>query len=183
MDIARVQTGLLEWLRGVSGDPAIIENEPRPALIRRTGFWIVSPPNTIRQLGEDYPTYDNGVATVIGRRAFMCVIKYVCRDQAAARNARYWLEQIRMSLKRPAVQDHFRTYGLGVIEMRPTVSFDAPHDGRMESIAAAELHLTCAVTDTLGAEDIGTLEHAEISGDFPNHPDAAFTDTVPPVDP
>ena len=181
MDIDRIQRGLTVWLKQFSGRPAVIENEPRPSLDRQTGFWIVSPPNAIRQLGEDCVEYADGVATVVGRRGFMCVIKYVCRDQAAARNARYWLEQARMALKRPAVRDHFRDVGIGVIEMRPTMTYDAPYDGRMESVAAAELHLTCGVRDSLGAENIGTIEHVEVASDMDTPAD--FADVIPPVSP
>lgn len=166
MNFAEIQSALTAWLETVSGDKAIIENEPRPALIRRNGFWVVSPPNQIRQLGEDYPTYVDGVETVIGRREFVCVIRYICRDQAPTRNARYWLEQCRMSLKRTLVLEHLRAHGIGVVVMAPTVSYDAPFEGRLESIAAAELKLTCAVRDTLGSENIGHIDTVEITSDL-----------------
>ncbi len=187
MNVAVIQSTLKTWLETVSGDHAVVENEPRPALIRRLGFWIISPPNAIRQMGEDYPTYVDGVETVIGRRQFTCSIRYICRDQNPLRNARYWLEQIRMSLKRTLILEHFRTYGIGIVTLGPTVSYDAPHDGRMESIAAAELTLACAVTDTLGAEDIGIIETIEIASDFqdtgPDFADSITEDSVTPIPP
>jgi hypothetical protein len=151
-------------------------------LDRMRGFWIVSPPNTITPLGVDTATFVNGVATVKGRRSFVCSIRFLCRDQSAKKNARYWLEQARMSLYRPVVQEHYRTYGMGVIRMAPTVSYDAPYDGRMESIAAAELTLTCGVLDTQGVEDVGTLESVEVSGDFTPNDAVNYTDTIGPVE-
>jgi len=180
VDIDLIQRGLASWLRNISGLPAVIENEPRPALDRMRGFWVVSPPHTITPLGTDTVSYTNGVATVIGRRSFVCSVRFICRDQSAKKNARYWLEQARMSLYRPVVAEHLRTYGTGLIRMAPTMSYDAPHDGRMESIAAAELTLTCGVLDTMGAENVGTLESVEVSGEL--DPDSAnYTETIGPV--
>ena len=150
--------------------------------MRVNGYWIVSPPNKITPYGTDTVSYTNGVATVKGVRGFMCMIKYVCRDQTATRNARYWLEQARMSLYRPVVQEHFREYDMALTRMAPTMSFDAPYVGRMESIAASEMSLTCAVVDTLGAENVGTIDRAEVGSDFdaPNA-GANFIDTIGPV--
>ena len=182
MDVYTIQNGLTGWLRSISGKAAVIENEPRPAILRTDGFWIVSPPDGIRQLGEDYTEVsDTGIETVIGRRGFMCVIKYIVRDQNPQRNARYWLEQARMSLKRTVVLEHFQTYGVGIQTMRPTVSYDALHDGRMESIAAAELHMSCAVR-AAATDDIGYIETVEVSGTHPDNPTLDYTDTIGPVD-
>lgn len=182
MDIANIQRGLTSWLENISGHRAVMENAPRPALIRQRGFWIVTPPDRITQQGEDYAQVVDGVETVIGRRGFVCIIKYVCRDQNPDKNARYWMEQARMSLKRTLVLEHMRTYGLAIRGLAPTVSYDAPHDGRIESIAAAELMLTCGVRDTDGSEDIGYIETVEVSAELPENPLLDYTDTIGPVE-
>jgi hypothetical protein len=163
-----IESALLTWAGTVTGLPAVIENRPRSHLLKVAGYVVVSPPTSIKQVGEDYinneeieddPTMVR--PTLVARREFSVPLRVICRSQSPSKTGRYWIEKLRESLKKPSVLEFFKTNEIGIVRMGPTANFDAPFDERIESVGAAELRLCCAVTDT--DSDVGFIETVELS--------------------
>lgn len=163
-----VQDKVKQWLTAMTGLPARIENEPVIAFPHSGGFWEVSPANAITPLGEDELKYEddpdvaeNVIPVVAGRREFTVTLRAIVRSQTAKKTARQLVEKIRLSLKKPTVLEHFQSNGMAIVRLGPTANYDSTYDNRVESIAAAEFRLSCALTDS--DTSVGTIHTIEVT--------------------
>lgn len=183
MDFAALETAIETWFRVATGlDQVVWENRARIALARDRAFGILSAPDMVASVGQDYVQLDsvdgdgNLVPNVAGQRTFSVLCKVLNRSQLPNGTGRYFLELARISLKKPTVLEHFQANGIAIVSCGKTTNFDAPFDERVESVAAFTLTLAAAVnaSDT----PVGTIETIEVSSTVQNTDGTVFP--VPP---
>lgn len=157
MDIAAIQDALKAWVREVTACPCRWENQTTGLEMGKlVGAQIVlTGPMNIEAVGEDYVARADAGAglvqpTVWGHREFDVQVRAITRSQAGNKTAQFWLEKIRLALRRPSADTTFAEAEFAVLSMSKGVQFDAPFEERWESIASATLRITCVVSD---AED------------------------------
>ena len=186
IDFATIETGIAEWTQAVVSLPVYWQGRRKPMLAKLPAYVELQIDPVAGQGVDEVRHTESGsdlVPTVAGLRQITVACRVRSRSQAPNKSARYYLEVLRSSLRKPTTLEHFQAYGLAIVRAEPTVNFDATFDERVESVAAFDLVLGLAVNDA--DSSIGTIDEVVITshvedaeGELPSPPN--FDDEVIP---
>lgn len=110
-------------------------------------------------VGSDY------VPTVRGNRSLILTLRCETRDQSGNTTAGYFLEKVRTSAKKPSVRSGLYAGGLVIERMENVIDFeDSTQDGRVESWAYLDVHLSAVVNDRDETEGDSYVDHMTATG-------------------
>lgn len=168
-DLAEIKTALGAWavaaLPGVdfrwSADPPGMDMK-LPVRLEADG------PHSFESWGQDFVSYEDAtpdvVGTVVAHRHARVTFRAISRENPGNAQAEMTIERLRLALKKPSTREILRTAAIAVVEMRPSARFNAPFNGRIESVCAAELLIAFRLTDPAGIDDaVVTIESVEVT--------------------
>ena len=95
----------------------------------------------------DLPAGEDFVPTVSGNRQLTLSLLLQSRDQRAECTARWHLEKLRTSLRKPSVKTALRAAGLAYTTAESVVQLDRHVDDRWESQASLDIHFNAVVNE------------------------------------
>lgn len=104
------------------------------------------------------------VPTVSGLRLLTLSILLQTRDQSPDATARWHLEKLRTSLRKPSVKAGLRAAGLAFTTAESVVPLDRWVDDRVESQASMDVHFNAVVNERDTAEAGSFVNKANITG-------------------
>lgn len=165
---------LLAWQNAIKASAAAAtsipwywENEKSGSRPDQHG--ILSGPDGVEAIGQDWVEYETSspgmaVPLVKGYRVMQIGARVVSRTQTAGKKAWVYLERFRMALRRPQLHDTWNAIGMSLAYRSGIRLSDAKgSNDRMHSIASMTLTLNILPDTLTGGEDLGTIEHVQVS--------------------
>lgn len=169
---ADIQTALKTWFEAGTGIKVQWVNQMRIAADYPYATLQIL---TVGSVGEDELNYDTvivgpdttTVPTISGIRTFTLSCQVYSRNQGPDKDANYYLEKARVSLRNPVLRDALAAAGIAILGHNSnTFLLDKVNDNRVESRASLDLFMSLAQNVTYSDIDGGYMERAEVSSDI-----------------
>lgn len=169
IDFATHQTAIETWVGDQLGIPVSWQAEQQLFQTKpRARLNIIS----VSDLGVDQVrwAYDSEavageelVPAVTGLRNLTLSVLVESRSQTASGAARYYLEKLRTSIRKPSVMDALHTAGLALQTIESIQVLDEEIDGRLESRASLDFLFGVAVEESDATEAGAYVESADVT--------------------
>jgi len=160
MDFAAYETAFRSWIEAQLPEVPVQYSTQK-------GGWQGTPRARINILASLRRGYDDTrwiedgdqlTPTFEGHRELTCSVEIRSRDQRLDKSARYYLEKLRTSIRKPSVQDLFTDAGLAYQTTAGVVNLDEEKDGRIESVAVLDFIFNAIAQETDADEALDYVE-------------------------